>query len=629
MFRHEQGTLRAFAQALIPEGGKLPGAETPDGVAVVSQLERVVATAGPRVRIATRLAINAFEWTTFPRRFSRLPLERRAQHLDRIGAGGSRIGRELFSVLKGLTSLAYGNDPSVQEGVGVKLSCERAGETRPSPVPPLRAGALEPPQGGESCDVVIVGSGAGGAAVARVVAEAGLDAIVVEQGDYHDASDYSTDVFESADALYRDGGLTVCEGTPAIPMPIGQCVGGTTVINSGTCFHAPGDVLVRWRDEHGIDWATDLDRHFEQLDRDLDVRPVDPATAGRNAQLCRAGAEAIGASNGPIARNAGNVICCGSCPSGCALDAKQAMHVSELPRAVAAGARIRAGAKVDRVCFEGRRATGVRCTTAAGPYEVSAKAVVLAAGALGTPELLLRQGVADLSGQIGRNLRVHPATWVGARYEEPVHGWDGVMQSWYVDEWHDRGLFLEATFTPFAFGLHWLPGSGQAFKRQIEDYGDIGIVGVHMSERESGGRVSVTHGGHTRISYRLASHDARQIGFGIARAAEMHLAAGATEVFPQIAGFPSISSAAGVGALDGAAVAPADLHLQAFHPLGTMRMGADRSTSVVAPNGESHELERLYVADAGIFPTSLGVNPMITIMACARHVATRLAERLS
>src|SRR5207244_5926503 len=186
-------------------------------------------------------------------------------------------------------------------------------------------------------------SAAGGASAAGVLAEAGLAVMVSGGGGSQRSASYRTDARAALARLYRDGGLTVLEGRPAIPLPVGRCVGGTTVINSGTCLRTPSDVLAGWRRELGIDWATDLDGEFESLERDLRVRPVDPAKAGRNAELCRLGAEAIGASNGPISRNANGVVCCGTCPSGCSIDAKQATHVSELPRAVAAGCRVRAG----------------------------------------------------------------------------------------------------------------------------------------------------------------------------------------------------------------------------------------------------------------------------------------------
>jgi choline dehydrogenase-like flavoprotein len=388
-------------------------------------------------------------------------------------------------------------------------------------------------------------------------------------------------------------------------------------------------VLAGWREEFGIGWAADLEPEFESLERDLLVEPVDPATAGRNAELCRAGAEALGASNGPIARNAGDVACCGTCPNGCRLDAKQAVHVSELPRAAAAGCVIRAGVRVESVTVENGRATGVRARLDGGQrYEVRARAVALAAGAVGTPELLLPQGIANSSDQIGRNLRIHPACWVGARFDEPVRGWDGVMQSWYVDEWRDRGLFLEATFTPLAFGAHWLPGTGDAFSSRVRDYGNLAVIGVHLSERGSHGRVRAGRGG-LRVGYRLTDDDVEEIRYGIARAADIHFAAGAVEVYPQLAGLQVVGRSEGSAPIERARLRARDLRLEAFHPMGTARMGSDRSKSVVAPTGESHDVEGLYIVDASIFPTSLKVNPMITIMACARRIATGLAERLN
>ena len=615
--------LRAFTEALLPGGNGLPSGTEVDPVGPVS---RLLVDVPPRVRLVIRLALGLLELSTFPRRFSKLPLERRVSQLERASRSAG-LRRDTFLLLKTLATLGYARDDAVQSAVGVRARCERAGaEKRRSPEPPaLSRDALVPPRGSEDCDVVVVGSGAGGAAVARILAESGLSVIVVEEGEYHDASSYSTDPFAALPALYRDAGLTVCEGRPPIPLPLGRCVGGTTVINSGTCLRTPMDVLTDWRDGFGISWAPELEGDFEALERDLDVTPVDPERAGRNAELCRAGAEAIGASNGPISRNAGDVVCCGTCPSGCQLDAKQAAHVSELPRAVAAGARVRSNARANQVTVRGGAATGVRCQ---GGYDVNARAVVLAAGAIGTPELLLRQGIGTASGELGRNLKIHPACWVGALFEQEVRGWDGVMQSWHVDEWNDRGLFLEATFTPLAFGAHWLPGTGSDFNQRIARYDRTAIIGVHMSDRSSRGRVRVGRSG-TRIAYRLSEDDAAAIRFGIARAADIHFAAGATEVYPQLGGLSTVAPGAQERTIEQGRFRARDLRLEAFHPMGTARMASDPSRSVVAPSGEMHDLARLYVADASIFPTSLKVNPMITIMACARRIAGGLAQRLA
>jgi choline dehydrogenase-like flavoprotein len=393
-------------------------------------------------------------------------------------------------------------------------------------------------------------------------------------------------------------------------------------------------VLRGWREERGIEWATELDAEYEALERDLDVVPVDPARAGRNAELCRAGADAIGASNGPVPRNSGGVACCGTCPTGCALDAKRAMHVSELPRAVRAGARIRAGVRVESVSVQAGRAGGVVARRVDGSgsgggddaYRVAARAVLLAGGALGTAELLLGQGLGGA--HVGRHLHIQPACWVGARFPgAEVNGWDGVMQSWRVDEWLDRRLFLEATFTPLAFGAHWLRGAGLEWKERVARYGELAIIGVHLTDR-SEGRVRLDGKGRPRIGYSLTRDDAATIRFGIARAAEIHFAAGADEVYPQVGGIDSLSPG-GERDLERGLFSPSALRLEAFHPMGTARMGARAGDSVVDPAGAVHGMPGLYVADASVLPTALGANPMLTIMACARRIARGLAERLA
>ena len=608
----------------------LPAAEREGGVEVAEPVSELVATMSPRARALVRLALRALELSTLPRRFSRMQPPRAARTIAKLER--SRLGarRDVALLVKTLTSLAYGRDERVQAAVGSTATCRRAGGgAAPPQAPRLEEADMVAPDDVERCDVVIVGSGAGGAAAARTLAERGLRVLVLEEGGYHDARSYPADSLRALPALYRDGGLTFCEGTPSIPLPLGRAVGGTTVVNSGTCFRTPDDVLARWRDEFGIAWATDLEGEFEALEAALDVRPVDPDRAGRNTALCRAGAEAIGASNGPLLRNAGDVVCCSSCPTGCALDAKRAMHVSELPRAVAAGARIRAGVRVREVIVEHGRAAGVvaRRESDGARYEVRARAVLLAAGAIGTPELLLKQGIANSSGAVGRHLRVHPACWVGGVYDEPVRGWDGVMQGWYVDEWRDRGLFLESTFTPLQFGAHWLRGAGESFERAVAAYDRLGIVGVHLSER-SEGRVRVGRSGRARIRYSLRADDAREIAFGIARAADIHFAAGARQVRPQVGRLDSLAPGE-QRVLEDRRVRPRDLRLEAFHPLGTARMGADPRHTVVGPGGEAHDLPGLHIADASVLPTSLKVNPMITIMACARRISAGLAERLA
>jgi choline dehydrogenase-like flavoprotein len=194
------------------------------------------------------------------------------------------------------------------------------------------------------------------------------------------------------------------------------------------------------------------------------------------------------------------------------------------------------------------------------------------------------------------------------------------MQSWHVDEWRARRLFLEATFTPLPFGAHWLPGVGSDFKRRVEDIGRLAVIGVHLAD-ESSGRVRL-RGGAPRLSYRLTPADAERLGYGIARAAEILFAAGAREVYPQVAGIASIRP--GEQSRLETGIVPARLRLEAFHPMGTCALGV-----VTDAHGQLRELPGAYVADGSLLPTALGVNPMVTIMAAARRVARGLADQLA
>ncbi len=307
------------------------------------------------------------------------------------------------------------------------------------------------------------------------------------------------------------------------------------------------------------------------------------------------------------------------------------MHVSYLPRAAAAGARIRQRVDVQRILVEDGRAVGVECLASPDGerngrrrrYTVRARAVIAAGGALGTPELLLRSGLGG--DQVGRHLHLHPACWIGARYEEEVRGWEGVMQSYYIDQWEPQGILLEATFTPLPFGGAWLLGTGRKHQEAMLGFSNIGSIGVHLSDVSSG-RIGLSADGSLRASYKLSAEDARRIHFGIARAAEVHFAAGAAEVYPNI-GRVGVLKRDQLADFEATAIKPAELRLEAFHPMGTARIASDRKQGVCAADGAVNGVKGVYVADAALFPTSVGVNPMMTVIAFSKRVAAGVAER--
>jgi len=653
---------------MAPGFGGLPAAER--DVDVSGRVANFLAELPPRGLARVRLGLKAFELLPFPWRFSRLDLNAREDYLGHLEKSTFGPYQDLLLMAKVLCTFGYAVVPAVKEQVGYEVTCALDGAVavaadpgQASPAGTL--GETEVPGSVEECDVVIVGSGAGGAAAAATLAEAGVDVIVLEAGSHFDSGSYPSDPMEAILSLYREAGLTIADGHPPIPIPVARTVGGTTVINSGTCFRAPDQVLEAWERDHGIDWAADVGAEYSEAESFLRVTPVDPEQMGRNGQLTMEGAAALGASGGPISRNAGRCVQCSSCPFGCRIDAKRAMHVSYLPRAVAAGARVRANVEAERVVVENGRATQVACRVAiqdsrertsprqsgtspstmaehggpalAGaraegptrPYTVRARtAVIVAGGALGTPELLIRSGLGGKA--VGWNLHIHPACWVGARYEEEVRGWEGVMQSYYVDEWERERILLEATFTPLPFGGAWLLGTGRRHQEAMLGFGNVGSIGVHLSDHSSG-RVRVGGDGSLRASYKLDRADARRIGYGIARAAEIHFAAGATEVYPNI-GRIGVLRPGDAGRLDSIDPKPAELRLEAFHPMGTARMGPEGGGpggdgAVCDSDGAVRGTRGLYVADASLFPTSVGVNPMMTIIAFSKRVAAGIAAR--
>jgi choline dehydrogenase-like flavoprotein len=620
----ERRTLSAICAAMAPGIDGLPAAERE--VDVSGPIAEFLRSVPPPMLRQLRLGLRAFEWLPFPHRFSRLDQARRERLLERLDDSRWSLKHDLLLMAKLFSTLGYAVAPQVQARIGFEIGCGLADGTVPEPSAGL--GDTEPRPEGEECDVVIVGSGAGGAVAAATLAEAGLDVLVLEAGPHLDRDSYPRDRLEAIQTLYRGSGLTVAAGKPPVVVPVAKVVGGTTVVNSGTCFRAPEAVLDDWAERFGIDWAPDLDADFAEAEEMLRVRPLDPERMGRNGGMAMAGAAAIGAGGGPISRNAGDCVQCSSCPFGCPLDAKRGMHVSYLPRAVAAGARVRAGVEARRVLVEGGRAVGVECLAGGGArparqFTVRARrAVIVAGGALGTPELLQRSGLGNSA--VGRNLHVHPACWVGARYEEEVRGWEGVMQSYYVDKWESRGILLEATFTPLAFGGAWLAGSGAAHQRAMLDLAHIASIGVQLTDRSSG-RVRVGSGGSVRMSYDLTRDDAARVTFGIARAAEVHFAAGATEVYPNVARV-KVLRPGDLASFEATRFKPAELRLEGFHPMGTARIAADPRQGACAPDGSLHGTDALYVADASLFPTALGVNPMMTIIAFAKQVAREVAS---
>ena len=488
-------------------------------------------------------------------------------------------------------------------------------------------------------DVVVVGSGAGGAAAAKELAEAGLSVAVLEEGPYVTSEAFDAPPWERFTRLCRDGGMTVAVGKPLIPMPLGRAVGGTTLVNSGTCFRTPRKVLDEWGSAHGVPGldAGTMDPIFERVEEVISVRPVPWELIGANGLLVHKGAQALGLSGGPILRNITDCHGCGQCAFGCPSDAKQAMHLSYLPRAERAGARLFTGVRAERVRVRARNGASpaVEATILdandrpAGRARFEAKAVVVACGSILTPLMLGRSGLARGNRWLGRNLRIHPATTVVGQMDSEVQSWRGTLQSYYVDAgWESHDVMLEATNPPPAIGVGALPGFGLPLLERAADYRRLALLGLLVSDTSTG-RVRRGPGGTPFVSYRMNEHDLRNVLWGMALAAEILLAAGASEVWTGLPGADRVSSREDLDRVRDGRFGPEHLKLSAYHPMGTARIGADPAASVCDPFGRVHGAPGVWVLDASLFPTCLGVNPQVSIMAFATRGAWALAEELA
>ncbi len=521
-----------------------------------------------------------------------------------------------------------------------------------SPPAPGRAPAHQVPSGAiiqladvegkrlveDSADVVIIGSGAAGATAARVLSEAGLDVIVIEEGSHIPTEAFRSDAYASFKHMWRDMGFQVAEGRAFTPVLQGRTVGGTTVINGAIIHRLPEPIYDAWAAESAVDRSfsyADLDRIFDQLDGELSVGTAPDGVFGENNRLMQIGVEGIGAQGNRIRRNVKGCDGTAHCNQGCPAARKQSMNVSYIPRALEHGARVYAQCRAETILIRDGRAAGVEgrfrdaVSRRAGPkFRVHARrAVFLCASAIQTPQLLQAHRLGRASGLVGQRLQAHPGSGVVGVFEQPVRISFGATQGYESTHfWHERMKF-ESVGMPLEFAAARLPGIGPELMQQLESFNHLAIWGVQVRAQAHG---TVQRGlfGGTSIAYDMLDSDVDLLKLGVHRLIAMMFAAGAKQVLPGVHGLPdSISSLAEADALLTLPSDPRRFHCIAAHLFGTARLGLSKQSSVVNLNGEVHELPGLYVTDSSIFPTNIGVNPQHSICALSWLLSERLANR--
>ncbi len=475
-------------------------------------------------------------------------------------------------------------------------------------------------------DAVVIGSGAGGAPTAKELAEGGMRVIVLEDGDHHSVEELTARPRDELPRLYREAGQTATLGTPPIMLPLGRGLGGTTFVNSGTCFRTPASVLDQWRYDSGFD-PGDMTPWFERVEREINVVQVPSEIAGRNALLAKRGADALGWSGGFLKRNVRGCVGSGVCAFGCPTNAKQHMGITYVPKAWDAGATTYTRTRARRIITQGRRATEVVATTAAGGrLRIGAEFVVVCAGTIHTPMLLAASGLGRRSGQLGRNLSIHPATAVWALFDERVDIARGVPQAYYVDEFAAQGIMFEGIGGPPDYVALATPFIGERQRELMLEYSHLAQLGLMVCDRSRGRVVRAL--GRPLIRYDLGDRDVATFKLGLERLVELWWAAGARSVLLPVDGLPELPRNHGAS-LAKLRLRARDLKLMAFHPLGTARAGGDPDQAVVDANLRVHGIDNVWVSDGSVVPSPLGVNPQETIMALATRLAYHLLGRAS
>lgn len=609
----QRRALAAIADTFAPGVEGLPAASAigvPDAfAAAIGRNPR----ADARRQIA--MLLSAWELAAKPgRRFSTLSLHERERVLRAWRDSTSERRRSAYKVFrKGVLHHYFGLPGAVRDAIGYPGPPELA---QPEP---SRTGRIV---GDVECDVCIVGSGTGGATAAAVLAEAGLDVLVLEAGG---DGGYRREELDALWAHYLEAAGAATEDQ-SIDLLIGATLGGGATINWTTCLRPPAEILEEWR-AFGLDVEA-IERGVEAMWERLDVNEEYSGPSGRDAVLER-GLRELGWHVAPQPRNVRNCEqgrVCGTCGFGCPLGAKVTPS-STWPDQV----RVALGAQARRVLVERGAAIGVD----AGTLRVRARAVVAACGAFHTPALLARSGLVNAN--LGRNLHLHPVTLLAGEMEEDVKPWEGPLQSRYSEE-HARldgayGVRYETPpVTPGLFGAALAWDGSRDVLELARRYARLAPVFPLVRDRDPG-EVVVGRDGEPIARYRLSRYDLRHMRAGFAGAARVLEAAGARRIVSTHAR-PVVweRGRSGIGRFlaeaDMRGWEPNQVLYASAHVMGTARMGHSPTIAAVDPVGESWEVANLIVCDGSAFPTPSGVNPMITIAGLAHANATALAARL-
>lgn len=626
-------TAIALCRALFPAGKRLPAADTD---ALLSRMDAQLAnqTGLQRSLKAGLLWLDNRHRLVRGRAFHRARPTQQQRFLDKLAT--TPVSGKLLRLLALPFKAAYVLDEQVEQATGCRQPVQLPAQVETFRWQQQITAARDCDEDMTlEADVVILGSGAGGAAAAYELACRGLAVVIIEEGQYYDRSHFTGKLTEVIPKLYRSWGATVATGNAIIPVPVGCNVGGTTTINSGTCMRTPSSVLQRWR-EQGLEAFTEqaMAPWFEGVERMLSVQQATTETVGPIGDLIDRGAAANGfLQRQPLMRNAQGCDGQGLCQFGCPTDAKQSTNVSYIPRALERGAFLFSGFRAERLQQKGNRITGViaRGQNADGrpiTLSLTCQQTIVAMGSLFTPLFLRQQGVRNP--HLGRHLTLHPAGVVNALFpDRDLANSRSIPQGYGVSDWEEQGLMFEGGTIPLAGHSLLNPLVGQDWVRFTEDYPHTAYFGFMIRDTSEGRVRRGPRRGLPLIRYHMNRQDFALFKRGIHALACWYLDAGAEQVLiPGLNRIVRIHNRTELERFLRSPLKPTDFLISAYHPLGTARIAASPRDGVCDSRHRVFGYPGLSVMDGASVPSSLGANPQVTIMAMASRAANMMAREL-
>jgi choline dehydrogenase-like flavoprotein len=550
-----------------------------------------------------------------------------------------------MSIFKSLALMFFCGVP---DATGKNPNWEVMGYPGPVSAPPSTPKPIRPvqPQGDQAtldADVVVIGSGAGGGVIAGTLAAQGKHVVVLEAGGYYNEADFNQYELWAYQNLYRAGGLSgTADGS--VSLMTGSNLGGGTTVNWTNCIRTRPAVRRQWAQEHGLEGldGPDFDRHLDAVWERLGVNDRCSDYNDPHQRLQEA-CEKLGYSFNRVTRNADpstyDPRSAGFMGFGDQSGSKMGTLKTYLEDAYGHGAEFVVRCRADRVLVQDGRAVGVEAayTDESGnlvKVVVNAPTVVVAAGALDSPAVLLRSGIGGPA--VGKYLRLHPATAIGGVYDEPQRSWWGAPQTALSDQFADLedgyGFLIECAHDNPALSAAVIPWeSGQEVKEllQLQPYA---AAFVFLIRDRGHGTVSIDEAGNPLHNYHLDDPlDERHFRRGLRELVLLHHAAGAGRIYSLHTRALSWDRDGGEDIADFAqrvhdgSLEPYEHATFSLHHMGSCRMGTDPATSVANPWGELHDVKGVWIGDGSAFPTATGTNPMISIMALAHRTAEAIA----